>query len=53
MDEYEFLQKMFRRLNEMQRCYPPEDGIRSAADIAIEYAIRDYLNLRKELRHDR
>ena len=48
MDEFAFLKAMFFRLDEMERMYPKEDGQRSAAAIGMEYAIRDYLKLRKE-----
>ena len=49
MDEFEFLRRMYFRLDEMRRYYGKEDSDTcNAAEAAIQGAIRDYLAMRKQ-----
>ena len=47
MDEFQFLLNMYRRLEDMQRCYSSKDGGISAAEAAIRQSIIDYQEMRR------
>ena len=47
MDEFEFLRRMFQRLEEVQQIYRDQRPAKfNAAEAAIACSIRDYLDLR-------